>query len=175
MGVTQQSFLKELVRKGEGQMVEFKKSLSLQREGLEALCAMVNSDLARGTVIFGVEKDGTVCGIEEGNLVRVTTHRICVIRGLTLFPGYARVFAVMSPMLQKTKVTITTDDLMTVADAAETLGKHIATIYRWVDADRIIGIKLGGILFIPVSEVERLKNKARSEIESQSNTERVND
>ncbi|MDH5781179.1 MAG: ATP-binding protein [Dehalococcoidia bacterium] len=66
--MTQQSFLKELVRKGESQTVEFKKSLSLQREGLEALCAMVNSDLARGTVIFGVEKDGTVCGIEEGNL-----------------------------------------------------------------------------------------------------------
>ena len=29
---------------------------------------MVNSDLARGTVIFGIEADGTVCGIEQGNL-----------------------------------------------------------------------------------------------------------
>lgn len=60
--------LEELVRKGESQTLEFKKSLSLQREGLEALCAMINSDVARGTVIFGIASDGTVCGIEQGNL-----------------------------------------------------------------------------------------------------------
>ena len=29
---------------------------------------MVNSDLARGTVLFGIEVDGTVCGVEQGNL-----------------------------------------------------------------------------------------------------------
>lgn len=57
-----------LVPKGESQTLEFKKSLSLRRKGLEALCAMVNSDLARGTVVFGIEPDGTVCGIEQGNL-----------------------------------------------------------------------------------------------------------
>lgn len=62
------SSLKELMQKGESQTLEFKRSLSLQREGLEALCAMVNSDLARGTVVFGVENNGIVCGIEEGNL-----------------------------------------------------------------------------------------------------------
>lgn len=56
------------MRKGEGQTLEFKKSLSLQNKGLEALCAMVNSDLARGTVAFGIEPDGTTCGIERGNL-----------------------------------------------------------------------------------------------------------
>jgi predicted HTH transcriptional regulator len=66
--VAQQSPLEELVGKGEGQTLEFKKSLSLQREGLKALSAMVNSDLARGTVIFGIEADGTACGIEQGNL-----------------------------------------------------------------------------------------------------------
>lgn len=67
MDMPQQSSLKELIQKGESQTLEFKKSLSLQREGLEALCAMVNSDLARGTVVFGVERDGSVYGIEEGN------------------------------------------------------------------------------------------------------------
>jgi predicted HTH transcriptional regulator len=60
--------LEELVKKGESQTLEFKRSLSLQRKGLEALCAMVNSELACGTVIFGIEADGTVCGIEQGNL-----------------------------------------------------------------------------------------------------------
>lgn len=68
MNLPRQSPLEELVRKGESQTLEFKKSLSLQREALEALCAMLNSDLARGTVVFGIEADGNVCGIEPGNL-----------------------------------------------------------------------------------------------------------
>jgi predicted HTH transcriptional regulator len=66
--MTRELSLEELVRRGEGQTLEFKKSLSLQREGLEALCAMVNSDIAKGTVVFGIEPNGTVCGIEQGNL-----------------------------------------------------------------------------------------------------------
>jgi predicted HTH transcriptional regulator len=59
--------LYELLQHGEGQSLEFKKSLSLRREGLEALCAMVNADAARGTVLFGVKPDGSACGIEPGN------------------------------------------------------------------------------------------------------------
>ncbi len=57
-----------LIAKGEGQTTEFKKSLSSRREALEALCAMINADCAKGTVIFGVAPDGTVCGVESGNL-----------------------------------------------------------------------------------------------------------
>ncbi len=53
---------------GEGQTTEFKKSLSLKREAFEALCSMVNSDCAQGMVIFGVERDGTICGVEPGNI-----------------------------------------------------------------------------------------------------------
>ena len=62
--------------------------------------------------------------------------------------------------VQKTPITITSDDLVTVADAAKALGKHVTTIYRWYDSRQIVGVKLGGILFIPASEVERLKNQA---------------
>ena len=68
MDIPEQVTLGELLLKGESQTLEFKKSLSLQGEGLEALCAMVNSDLSRGTVVFGIKADGTVCGIEPGNL-----------------------------------------------------------------------------------------------------------
>ena len=57
-----------LIAKGEGQSTEFKKSLSLRREALEALCAMVNADCAKGAVLFGVAPDGTICGVESGNL-----------------------------------------------------------------------------------------------------------
>ena len=60
--------LENLIAQGESQTVEFKKSLGLRREGLESLCGMINADIAHGTVIFGVENDGSVCGIEQGNL-----------------------------------------------------------------------------------------------------------
>ena len=53
---------------GETQTVEFKKSLSLQREALEALCGMINSDSATGKVLFGVSPDSSINGVEEGNL-----------------------------------------------------------------------------------------------------------
>ena len=53
---------------GETQTLEFKRSLSLMREGFESLCAMVNSDAARGIVVFGVEPDGTIVGLGDTNL-----------------------------------------------------------------------------------------------------------
>jgi predicted HTH transcriptional regulator len=57
----------ELIQKGESQTVEFKKSLSLQTEGLASLCGMLNTERGEGTVIFGVAPDGAVCGIEPGD------------------------------------------------------------------------------------------------------------
>jgi predicted HTH transcriptional regulator len=52
----------------ETQSAERKKSLSLQKEGMEALDGMVNTDSRKGLVIFGVAPDGTIVGIEPGNL-----------------------------------------------------------------------------------------------------------
>lgn len=60
--------LEDIVRKGESQTVEFKRSLSLQREAMESLCAMVNANVSRGMVIFGIEPNGLPCGVEPGNL-----------------------------------------------------------------------------------------------------------
>lgn len=57
------------------------------------------------------------------------------------------------------EIKLTTNDLVRVIDAAKALGWPKMRIYRWVDAGKLLGVKLGGILFIPVSEVERLKNK----------------
>ncbi len=57
------------------------------------------------------------------------------------------------------EIRVKTDDLMSVVDAAKELRRPRITIYRWIEAGKIIGIKLGGILFIPKSEVERLKNE----------------
>jgi len=60
--------LKELLEEGESQTLEFKTSLSERREGAEALCAMINTDVAQGMVLFGVRPDGNPCGVEPGNL-----------------------------------------------------------------------------------------------------------
>jgi excisionase family DNA binding protein len=61
------------------------------------------------------------------------------------------------------EIKVTTSDLVSVAQAARELGKHRATVYRWVEDGIIVGIKLAGSLFIPKSEVERLKNSQDTE------------
>jgi len=59
------------------------------------------------------------------------------------------------------EIKVQSADIITVPAAAKLLGKPKMTLYRWIDAGKVISIKLGGILFIPVTEVERLKNKNR--------------
>ena len=56
-------------------------------------------------------------------------------------------------------IKVNTSDLVSVQDAAKELGRPRITIYRWIEAGKIIGIKLGGIIFIPKSEVKRLRSK----------------
>ncbi|MBI1849629.1 MAG: ATP-binding protein [Planctomycetes bacterium] len=52
--------LKKLVRTGESSRVEFKKSTGELRQGLQTLCAFLNSD--GGTVLFGVSPRGELVG-----------------------------------------------------------------------------------------------------------------
>jgi len=59
--------LGELATLVESQTCEFKKSLSLTKEGLVSLDAMLNADVGRGLVLFGVAPDGTPGGIEPGS------------------------------------------------------------------------------------------------------------
>lgn len=53
-------------------------------------------------------------------------------------------------------------DLLSMQQAAKELGMPRTTLYRWADNRRIITIRLGGILFVPKSEIERLKQKTAS-------------
>jgi len=55
------------------------------------------------------------------------------------------------------EIRVRADDLVSVATAANELGHPRITIYRWVEKGKLIGIKLGGILFIPKSEIDRIK------------------
>jgi len=54
-------------------------------------------------------------------------------------------------------------DVLTVAAAAEEIGIHHATLYRWAEAAKVAFVRFGGIMFIPVTEVERLKNERHKE------------
>jgi len=56
-------------------------------------------------------------------------------------------------------VATQTTDFMTARQAAKQIGVHFTTIYRWVEAGTILSINFGSILFIPKSEVERLKEQ----------------
>ena len=57
--------VRRLITSGEGQMIEFKKSFSETREGIESLCAFANS--RGGHVLFGVVEQGgpgTAIGVQ---------------------------------------------------------------------------------------------------------------
>lgn len=58
------------------------------------------------------------------------------------------------------EIKVQTDDLISVPEAARQLGKHKMTLYRWIYANKIAYVKFSDILFIPLSEVERLRSLA---------------
>jgi excisionase family DNA binding protein len=47
-------------------------------------------------------------------------------------------------------------ELFTVPEASKELGKNPMTLYRLIKSERLIAIRLGGILFVPKSEIDRL-------------------
>ncbi len=55
------------------------------------------------------------------------------------------------------KVEITSDDLLTIEEAAKEIGCHRATIFRWIDEGKILTLKLAKNRAIPKAEVERLR------------------
>lgn len=55
------------------------------------------------------------------------------------------------------ELRVVTDDFVTVPEAAKELGKPKMTLYRWITANKLIAVTFGGILFVPKSEVERIK------------------
>jgi len=57
------------------------------------------------------------------------------------------------------EIKVLSDDIVTVPEAAKRLGKPKMTVYRWIDAGKVVCFKLGGILFIPVTEIDRLNKK----------------
>lgn len=55
-------------------------------------------------------------------------------------------------ILQKGKV-------VPVIEAANDIGVHFTTLYRWVQAGKIVFVSFGDTIFIPVAEVQRIKSE----------------
>lgn len=62
-------------------------------------------------------------------------------------------------MTQKAKITLTTEDLLTIPQAAQELGVHFTTVYRWIDKGKIHPFHIGGQVFVTVDEIKTLKNR----------------
>jgi excisionase family DNA binding protein len=58
-----------------------------------------------------------------------------------------------------TKITIQTEDLLSVPQAAKILKRPKVTLYRWIDKQKMQAVELGGFLFVPKKEVERLQDE----------------
>jgi len=59
--------IEKIIQTGETQLVEFKNSLSLMKEGCKALCGMLNTEIGAGMVLFGISPENDVVGV-NGNL-----------------------------------------------------------------------------------------------------------
>ncbi len=55
-------------------------------------------------------------------------------------------------ILQKGKV-------VPVIEAANEIGVHFTTLYRWIQSGKIVFVSFGDTIFIPVAEVERIKKE----------------
>ena len=50
-------------------------------------------------------------------------------------------------------------DVLSVNAAAREIGVRNVTLYRWTQAGKASYVMFGGIMFIPVTEIERLKRE----------------
>ena len=86
-------------------------------------------------------------------------------KGLTSYP---QVCEDISMAEQKTKITISTDDLVSVPQAAKELGVHFATLYRWIKKGIIRPFRIGGQVFLTVEDLKTLKEQREHDSRSSS-------
>jgi len=59
------------------------------------------------------------------------------------------------------KIEVDTSELLTVTEAAATIGMHRATLYRWVESGKVNAIRLGSSLYLLRIEVEKIKEERK--------------
>ncbi len=88
--------------------------------------------------------------IEEINHPRVLTHHFPMCEYTCM-------------VTKRTKIIISTDDLLSIPQAAKELGVHFATLYRWINKGIIRPFRIGSQVFLTVGELEALKKQKISE------------
>ena len=63
----------------------------------------------------------------------------------------------------KIHLPVESEDLMTVAQAADELGIHLATAYRWVEKGQLRTCRIGDQVFVYVDEVRIIKEQKANE------------
>ena len=56
-------------------------------------------------------------------------------------------------------IRVESTDLLSIQQTAKELNMPRTTLYRWGERGKILTIRLGGILFVPKSEIERIKKE----------------
>ena len=64
---------------------------------------------------------------------------------------------------QRTKITITAEDLVPVPQAAIEIGVNFSTIYRWIKNGKVIPVRIANQVFLTVDQVEALKEQRTNE------------
>ena len=54
------------------------------------------------------------------------------------------------------KLPVYSPDLLTIAQAAEKLGVHLATAYRWVEKNKLHAFRIGDQVFVTRDQVKAL-------------------
>jgi len=61
------------------------------------------------------------------------------------------------------KLILDSDEVYDTTEAGKLLGIGYATVYRWIRSGKLIPFRIGGRTFIPLSEIERIKNDKHGE------------
>jgi len=61
--------------------------------------------------------------------------------------------------MHKTKITVSSDDLISIAEAAKQLQVHHTTVWRWAQNGDLTAIHIGKHILVPIMQVNALKEK----------------
>ena len=59
------------------------------------------------------------------------------------------------------RIRIDSKDFITIPEMAKLMKKPKMTLYRWAKAGKLIYMELGGVKFIPVTEMKRLSGASK--------------
>jgi len=60
---------------------------------------------------------------------------------------------------QRAKITISTEDLVSVPQAAKELGVNFSTVYRWIRKGEVVPFRIANQVFITVEDLRTLKEQ----------------